>query len=141
MNRYVLGFSFYPDGVMLIYKLEGHRKGLWNGIGGKIEDGELPIEAMVREFREETSIGTQFRDWKVFATVGSGVGVLPWDMVVFERWSPVDDGERTSSYYVNGEGIVSIVETDAAPMDSTCRWLLDLCVDKRLHRLEVDIHG
>lgn len=33
-----------------------HLKGRWNGIGGKMEDGESPVGCAVREFREETGI-------------------------------------------------------------------------------------
>jgi 8-oxo-dGTP diphosphatase len=38
--------------------------GKWNGIGGKLEENELPIEAMVREFREETTIVTTEAQWE-----------------------------------------------------------------------------
>jgi 8-oxo-dGTP pyrophosphatase MutT (NUDIX family) len=41
--------------------------GLYNGIGGKVEDCEEPIEAMVREFREET--GALITSWKPFCTL------------------------------------------------------------------------
>ena len=37
--------------------------GLLNGIGGKIEDGEAPIEALVREFAEETGVQTSAEEW------------------------------------------------------------------------------
>ena len=51
MNNYVLGFAFNKNfrEVLLILKNKPQwQKGLYNGIGGKIEEGELPIEAMVR---------------------------------------------------------------------------------------------
>ena len=38
--------------------------GLFNGIGGKIEPGEEALDAMIREFKEET--GVTFRDWLPF---------------------------------------------------------------------------
>ncbi|EEK78660.1 MutT/Nudix [Bacillus cereus R309803] len=31
-------------------------KGLWNGVGGKIEPGESPLENAIREINEETNI-------------------------------------------------------------------------------------
>lgn len=65
MDRYVAGFLFHPDGgtVVLIEKTKpAWQQGLLNGVGGKIEYGETPAEAMRREFREET-----------------GVDILPWD--------------------------------------------------------------
>jgi len=69
MTPYVLGFGFYkwPGGlqVALIEKKKPDwQKGKLNGIGGKIELNESPIDAMVREFKEETDLS--FSDWKLF---------------------------------------------------------------------------
>ena len=41
----------YPDG-----------KKLWNGIGGKVDEGETPLEAVVREIGEETNIKVDVLD-------------------------------------------------------------------------------
>lgn len=40
------------------------QKGKLNGIGGKIETGEGPYDAMVREFREETGVTQEI--WTLF---------------------------------------------------------------------------
>jgi 8-oxo-dGTP diphosphatase len=46
--------------VLLTQRAEGqHLEGLWEFPGGKIEDGESPEEALVRECREECGIGIQ----------------------------------------------------------------------------------
>jgi 8-oxo-dGTP diphosphatase len=68
---YTLGFMFSPDNsnVALISKTHPEwQKGLLNGIGGKVETaiGELPLEGMVREFREETGYHTAPTDWRFF---------------------------------------------------------------------------
>ena len=58
MKHYVLGFLFDPfeKYVKLILKERPvWQKGFYNGIGGHIEDGETPVEAMVREFHEEVA--------------------------------------------------------------------------------------
>lgn len=63
--RYVDGFLFDDEGanVLLIRKARPQwQAGLLNGIGGKIEDGECPVDAMCREFAEET--GITFNLWK-----------------------------------------------------------------------------
>lgn len=57
--EYVCGFYFDHKfkQVVLIWKNKPDwQKGKLNGIGGKIEKGELPITAMRREFYEETGI-------------------------------------------------------------------------------------
>jgi 8-oxo-dGTP pyrophosphatase MutT (NUDIX family) len=56
-DRYVLGFVFSQacDRVLLIWKNRpAWQKDKLNGIGGKIEAGETPKQAMEREFTEET---------------------------------------------------------------------------------------
>jgi mutator protein MutT len=47
------------DGARVLLQLKADGRfgaGRWNGPGGKITDGELPEEAMVREVREETGL-------------------------------------------------------------------------------------
>ena len=61
MIRYVAGLAFTNSAlqcVALVHKNRGPSGvvGKWTGIGGKIEEGETPSEAMVREFAEETGI-------------------------------------------------------------------------------------
>lgn len=59
MKEYVLGFAFEPsdwrqDAVLLLEKRRPTwMVGMLNGVGGQIEPGESPAEAMVREFDEE----------------------------------------------------------------------------------------
>lgn len=69
MIKYVCGFMFSEDleRVVLIRKNKPDwQKGLLNGVGGKIEEGEKPHDAMAREFEEETGVKTQFCDWYYF---------------------------------------------------------------------------
>jgi 8-oxo-dGTP diphosphatase len=59
MQEYACGFLFSPDRsrVLLIRKRRpAWQAGKLNGVGGKIEPGETPIEAMRREFREEAAL-------------------------------------------------------------------------------------
>ena len=69
MIRYVVGFAFNRDGsiVTLIRKNRPEwQKGKYNGVGGKVEEGEFDLEAMVREFKEETGADTYAGDWRWF---------------------------------------------------------------------------
>ena len=69
-----VGFYFTPDleRVALIEKLKPNwQKGLLNGIGGKLEPGESPAQAMKREFMEEA--GLLINDFKQFAALRSNI--------------------------------------------------------------------
>jgi 8-oxo-dGTP diphosphatase len=58
-KQYVLGFLFDPEKstVLLIQKKRPDwQSGRLNGIGGKINPGEVPLAAMIREFEEETTV-------------------------------------------------------------------------------------
>lgn len=59
---YVAGFLFDEahEHVVLLEKQKPlWMKGKLNGVGGKIEDGETPLQAMEREFEEETSFNSR----------------------------------------------------------------------------------
>lgn len=67
---YVVGFQFnrYGDRVALIRKGRPEwQSGLWNGIGGKVDPGETPEAAMLREFKEETGVPQDHIEWEPFA--------------------------------------------------------------------------
>lgn len=73
-HSYVLGFMFdhlkESKKVLLIEKLKpSWQAGLLNGVGGKVEEGESAIDAMVREFQEEASIKTSPDDWVFFGVL------------------------------------------------------------------------
>lgn len=56
MTRYAMGFCFsWNNHVLLIKKQkDSMHEGLYNGIGGKIEEGESADHAMEREWAEES---------------------------------------------------------------------------------------
>lgn len=67
-NEYVVGFLFHKNKVVLIEKTKPDwQRGKLNGVGGKIKQGEAPVEAMRREFREETGAGVY--GWRHFCTI------------------------------------------------------------------------
>ena len=73
--KYVAGFMFSEDDkdVLLIEKQSpAWQRGFLNAVGGKVEPGEEPLEAMTREFREETGVNTESSAWYHFVTVQSG---------------------------------------------------------------------
>ena len=40
--------------MLLLLRNRQPNKGLWNGVGGKVEQGETPFESCIREVKEET---------------------------------------------------------------------------------------
>lgn len=72
-QAYVLGLAFTPNktAVALIEKRHGPACliGKWNGVGGKVEPGESTIDAMVREFKEETGVEIRKEMWDMFLTL------------------------------------------------------------------------
>jgi 8-oxo-dGTP diphosphatase len=53
----VLLYAFHENKLLMIHSKK------WNGLGGKIELGETPIEAAVREFHEEAHCQTTTAQW------------------------------------------------------------------------------
>lgn len=71
MNDMVVGFLFGPTGkaVALVRKERPEwQKGMLNGVGGKVRQGETPYAAMVREFHEETGVHLE-TGWRRFAVI------------------------------------------------------------------------
>jgi len=68
---YVLGFFITSDDKVLVIRKErpDYQKGKLNGVGGKIEKGEKPIDEMIREFREESNIVTDHDEWEHYSTL------------------------------------------------------------------------
>lgn len=72
MTEYVVGFLFDPTytKVAVVLKIKPARQaGLFNGIGGKVEIGELPDNAMSREFKEETGVLIPSNQWRHYANL------------------------------------------------------------------------
>lgn len=83
MRNYVLGFVFSPD-LREVYLIRKNRpewqRGLLNGIGGKIEQGETDAAAMHREAFEESGYTGQ---WVHYADMGESVPFPDWRCPVF----------------------------------------------------------
>jgi len=73
--NYVCGFMFSEDRahVALIEKQKpDFLKGMWNGIGGRIDSYEPAEFAMAREFEEETGVHTTVTEWNKFCHLTIG---------------------------------------------------------------------
>lgn len=52
--RYTLCFLTRGDDVLLLHRAKPPNQGLWNGVGGKCQPGETPLQSVLREVAEET---------------------------------------------------------------------------------------
>ena len=56
MKTLTLALLFRDDKILLAMKKRKFGVGKWNGYGGKLEEGETPIDGIVREVKEESNL-------------------------------------------------------------------------------------
>lgn len=56
MYKYTICFIKKGKKILLLNRNKKPNMGMWNGVGGKIEDNETPYEGIIRETLEETGI-------------------------------------------------------------------------------------
>jgi 8-oxo-dGTP diphosphatase len=125
MQEYVTGFLFTLDKrrVVLIRKNKPEwQKGKWNGVGGKIEAGETPLEAMQREFSEEA--GVEITDWKEFAVISGD----DYKVYFFSAYDILPETKTMTDERVEVIHL-SMLEENKIPYIANLRWLLPLSLD------------
>ena len=116
MYKYTICFIRKSDKILLL--LNRNKKpnmGMWNGVGGKIEDNETPYEGIIRETFEETGIELSSVTYK--GTVGFKGKDEPQaseGMYVFVADLP--DGMQMNTPLRTAEGLLEWKEID---------WILD----------------
>lgn len=107
MIEYCLGFAFNPslDTVVLIKKQRPEwQAGLLNGVGGKLEPGESAMDAMHREFKEET--GVSISDWQRFGQLSGS------DWIVHLYTTKIYDWEIASIIYKKTDEEILLKDAD-----------------------------
>jgi len=56
MLKYTICFIRRGQELLLLNRLKAPNMGLWNGVGGKLEAFELPLDGIIREIQEETGL-------------------------------------------------------------------------------------
>lgn len=64
MKQATLLFLLKEDQILLAMKKRDFGKGLWNGVGGKVKEGEAVLQAVIRETNEE--IGVEIEEGNLF---------------------------------------------------------------------------
>ena len=122
----VVGFLFdnSSENVLLIKKNRpAWQKGKLNGIGGKIEEDESPLNAMRREFKEETN--QEIRHFKNYAIInGSG-----WRVYFF---SAITDSLELKENPTDEEQVIVKVKDLPRNTIDNLRWLIPMATDKEL---------
>ena len=124
MQRYVVGFmfDFEKEYVLLIRKTKPEwQRGLLNGIGGKIEPGESALEAMRREFEEET--GIYQLQWNQFCVLKDAKD--EWQVHFFECIGPLELAKDTT------EELPEICKVSELPSNviPNLKWLIPMAAN------------
>lgn len=120
---WVVGFLFSGNlrRVVLIEKKRPEwQKGLLNGVGGKIELGETPRDAMRREFREET--GVDIEEWREFCELRFKLGTVYFFAAVYNADIKSVTDEKVDWYHT--------WEIPNLPTIPNSRWLVPMAIDK-----------
>ena len=124
-QQYVCGFLFSErrNLVVLIKKEKPEwQKGMWNGVGGKIEPGEMEDEAMSREFLEEAGVLTSPSNWTEIIQIRSDT----WQVTFFYLISNI----LFSAHTMETEKIM-FHNPNSLPENviPNLRWLIPLALD------------
>jgi len=138
MQVYACGFLFSPDRsrILLIRKRRPDwQAGKLNGLGGKLEAGETPLDAMRREFREEA--GLEIADWQPVLRLRG----RDWTGHFFRAFGDLEAARALTDEQLE------IHPTRPLPPDTipNLRWMIPLLLDdevvERLYHVDVAAHA
>lgn len=132
MSDYVVGFLFthgHRDVALIRKNKPEWQRGRYNGIGGKIELGENPKQAMTREFLEEA--GVVINDWEPFITLSFFNGVRVYFFRSVLAHNDYDTARRVKSQTDEDVGWYCITLLGAIPGVNTLpnlKWLVPMAI-------------
>jgi 8-oxo-dGTP diphosphatase len=130
MQVYSCGFLFSPDRARVLFIRKNRptwQAGRLNGVGGKLEAGETPLDAMRREFWEEAGVRIDRWDECVVLTgVPTPADPRGWEGHFFRAFGDVD------ACHAKTDEVLEI--HPASPVPSTVipnlRWMIPLMLDE-----------
>lgn len=107
IQHFSLCFIYDEERILLGMKKRGFGTGKWNGFGGKVEQGELPAQAVVRELREEAGLSaTRVTQCALFDFVAESDGTI-LRVYVFRvdayTGTPAESDEMRPQWFMRGE--------------------------------------
>jgi ADP-ribose pyrophosphatase YjhB (NUDIX family) len=126
-THYVLGFMFDQarlNVVMIRKRRPEWQAGHLNGVGGKVNNIEIPESAMAREWREET--GSDFGLWQRYAQLIIGENVAVSCYRAFNSAAFYEARSMTDEEIVK----VSVNAVQSMKVISNCNWLIPLALDR-----------
>jgi|SRR6266404_5715450 len=129
-TNWVAGLLFNAKGELALVK-KTHPKwqaGKLNGVGGKIDEGESPIQAMQREFTEEA--GADVKNWKEFALLKVQDGQVHFFVAHgdYELTSMTDEEVKW----------IDISSHQKLPLIQNLEWIIPLALDKNNHYTTIE---
>ncbi|MEK7612623.1 MAG: NUDIX domain-containing protein [Patescibacteria group bacterium] len=120
-TKWVVGFLFRNNTeVALISKTHpAWQAGKLNGIGGKMDEGEMPIVCMQREFLEEAGVAVS--DWKEFALLNVQDGEVHF-FVAHGDYKLQSQTDEIVSWY-------AVADLKKLPIIQNLEWLVPLALD------------
>lgn len=128
MLAWVLGFLFNEDRTKVILLKKTHpdyQAGKLNGVGGKVEPNETILDAMTREFLEET--GITWKAWHHYCSVAWNDGII-YCYKGFAPQQTLDGCHTTTDEVVKQYGPYELFWYDTMP---NLHWMVSLaaCTD------------
>lgn len=129
-KKYVLGFVFdYQKNYVVVIKKNrpDWQKGKFNGIGGKMNIGENPERAMIREFEEETGCFIPSSQWtQTIKLCKKG----EYEVYIFTAYleAPFDEVETTTDEKVQVFPVKQILLGGRIDFIPNLQWIIPLCL-------------
>lgn len=124
MTKYVAGFMFQHEKVGLVIKNRPHwQKGKMNAIGGHIEENESPVEAMRREFVEETGYPDEV-EWVPFVVLSGE----KFEVHFFYTWGDLEKLQTTTDEEII---VVDTCKVNSVNSIANLEWLIPMAKSMR----------
>lgn len=127
-THYVLGFLFRDNCQSCVFIRKDKpcwQAGLLNGVGGKIELGETPLAAMIREFKEEAGVDTSASGWREFCEMSG-------DEFVVHCFTARDSDAWEKAHTCEAEKIETYHPDNIKDLDCVSKlfWLVEMAMDE-----------